>query len=459
MTTETRPRPFLEQDHDLVVIGGGSAGRGAARAARSSGARVALVSDSWHSGCSPHTAFVLATRRERDFARALADARGAVAAGGQGDAPDVLRSEGIDVFDGQARFVDPGEIEVGTQRLRSGRFVIATGSHAAVPHIAGLEAIDALQPDDLFDLQAAPASVAVVGGGSTGCELAQAFANVGVPVVLFEERERVLPREEPSASTVVAAALRRRGVDVREGARVRSCEALSSGFVRLVADRGEAAVVERLVLAVGRAPHTQGLDLDAAGVTTDMSGFVRVDSHLRTEARGTYAAGDVTGLLDGAHAAHEMGRLAAGHALKRGARSRLRARVVPRVTYTDPEVASIGVTEHDAPRFAHVAELPFGELDRAIAEGRTEGFCKLIAAPRVPSGRLLGGRIVGATVVGPNAGDVIAEVALAMHTGMFPERLAHAVHAFPTWSSAVQACAMQFVVETGGRRTRRPRRS
>jgi pyruvate/2-oxoglutarate dehydrogenase complex dihydrolipoamide dehydrogenase (E3) component len=459
MTAETRPRPFLEQDHDLVVIGGGSAGRGAARAARWSGARVALVSDSWHSGCQPHTAFVLAARRERDFGRALAAARGAVAASGQADTPDALRSEGIEILDGAARFVDPGEVEVDGRRLRSGRFVIATGSRPATPHVVGIESVDPLQPDDLFELQAAPASIAVVGGGSTGCELAQAFAVLGVPVVLFEERERVLPREEAAASTVVAAALRRAGVDVRDGARVRSCERLSSGFVRVVADRGEAAVVERVVLAAGRAPYTAGLDLTAAGVSTDASGFVRVDSHLRTPARGTYAAGDVTGLLDGAHAAHEMGRLAAGHALKRGARSRFRARLVPRVTLTDPEVAAIGVTEHDAPRFAQVAELPFGELDRALAEGRTEGFCKLVAVPRVPSGRLLGGRIAGATVVGPSAGEVIAEIALAMHVGMFPQRLAHTVHAFPTWSDAVRACATQFVAETGGRRARRPRRS
>jgi pyruvate/2-oxoglutarate dehydrogenase complex dihydrolipoamide dehydrogenase (E3) component len=401
---------------------------------------------------------VLASLRERDFARALADARGTVAAGGQHDTPESLRAEGIEVLDGLARFVDPGEIEVDGQRLRSGRFVIATGSTPAVPHITGIGGIDALHPDDVLDLGAAPASVAVVGAGSTGCELAQAFARLGVPVILFEERERVLPREEPAASAVVDAALRRSGVDVRDGARVRTFEALSTGFVRLIADRGEAAVVERVVLATGRTPHTAGLELAAAGVTVDAAGFVRVDSHLRTDARGTYAAGDVTGLLPGAHAADEMGRLAAGHALKQGPRGRFHARWIPRVTYTDPEVAALGIGEHDAPRWARVVEVPFTELDRAIAEGRTDGYCKLVTAPRMPSGRLLGGRLVGATIVGPHAGDLIAEVTLAMRTGMFPARLAQAVHAFPSWSSAVHACAAQFVVEMNGRRPRRPRR-
>jgi pyruvate/2-oxoglutarate dehydrogenase complex dihydrolipoamide dehydrogenase (E3) component len=455
---EARVRPFLDQDHDLVVIGGGPAGRAAARSARWSGARVVLVSDDIDTGCLPHTAFVLATRRERDFARALGHARGSVAASGVHDAADALRREGIEVVVGRAAFVDEGEIEVDGQRIRSGRFVIATGSRPAVPHVAGIEGVPYLQPDGVTTLRTAPASVAVVGGGSTGCELAQAFARVGVPTTLFEERERVLPREEPQTSAVIAAALRRDGVDVREGAPVRAVEPGPDGFVRVVADRGEAAVVEQLVLAVGRHPYTDGVGLDAASVATDAAGFVRVDAHLRTSARGTYAAGDVTGLLPGTHAADEMGRLAAGHALKHGPRGRFHARWIPRVTFTDPEVGALGLAEADAPRWARVAELPFTELDRAIADGRTEGYCKLVAAPRSPSGRLLGGRLVGATIVGPNACELIAEVTLAMRAGMFPARLAQAVRAYPTWSSAVQTCAAQFVVEVAGRRARRPRR-
>jgi pyruvate/2-oxoglutarate dehydrogenase complex dihydrolipoamide dehydrogenase (E3) component len=455
---EPRSRPFLDQDHDLVVIGGGAAGRGAARAARWSGAHVALVSDDIIGGCLPHTAFVFATRRVRDFARALADARGTVAVGNERDTVAALRNEGIEVIEGRARFVDPGEIEVGSTRLRSGRFVIATGSRPAIPQIRGLDTVDALLPDDLWQLHAAPESIAIVGAGGTGCELAQSFARVGVRVVLFEERERVLPREEPAASAVVAAALRGEGVEVRQGARVRAVERVGPGRVRVSAERGESVEVERLVAVVGRVPYTEGLDLHAAGAAVDAAGFVRVDGHLRTTARGTYAAGDVTGLLPYAHAADEMGRLAAGHALKHGPRGRFHARWIPRVTFTDPEVAALGISEHDAPRWARVAEVPYSSVDRAIAEGRTEGYCKLIAAPRPPTGRLLGGRLLGATVVAPNAGELVAEITLAMRAGMFPARLAQAVHAYPTWSSAVQECAAQFVVEVNGRRARPPRR-
>jgi pyruvate/2-oxoglutarate dehydrogenase complex dihydrolipoamide dehydrogenase (E3) component len=287
-------------------------------------------------------------------------------------------------------------------------------------------------PDDLWQLRSAPASIALVGAGATGCELAQAFARVGVRVVLFEQRPRVLPREEPSASAVLAAALRRDGVDVREGARVRAIEPDGdAGAVRVIAERGEAVVVERVMLAAGRTPYTTGLDLDAAG--------------------------DVTGLLPYAHAAHEMGRLAAGDALKHGPRGRFRARWIPRVAFTDPEVAAIGIAENDATRWARVAEVAFAEVDRAIAEVRTEGYCKLIAAPRVPTARLLGGRLVGATIVSPHAGELIAEVTLAMRFGMFPARLARSVHAYPTWSSALQTCAAQLVAGSDGRRAHRPR--
>jgi pyruvate/2-oxoglutarate dehydrogenase complex dihydrolipoamide dehydrogenase (E3) component len=129
------------------------------------------------------------------------------------------------------------------------------------------------------------------------------------------------------------------------------------------------------------------------------------------------------------------------------------------VTFTDPEVAAIGIAEHAAPRWARVAEVPYASVDRAIADGHTEGYCKLIAAPRTPTGRLLGGRLLGATIIAPNAGELIAEITLAMRAGMFPARLAQAVHAYPTWSSAVQECAAQFLVEINGRRARPPRRT
>jgi pyruvate/2-oxoglutarate dehydrogenase complex dihydrolipoamide dehydrogenase (E3) component len=456
---ERPPRTFLEQDHDLVVIGGGAAGRSAARAARWSGARVALVTDeALH--CLAPSAFLAVAAPQGDAARAMANANRADTVASFAGSLDRLRKEGVDVVDGRARFVDPGEVEVEGRRLRSGRFVIATGSRPAISTITGASDVGALTPDDLWSLGPLPSSLAIVGAGATGCELAQVFARLGVRVTLLEQRERILPGEEAAAAAIIARALIGDGVDVRTGARVRSVAAdRDRGGVRVTVDRGVPASAGRLLLATGRSPFTEGLHLDAAGVEVDAAGFIRVDAHLRTTARGTYAAGDVTGLLPNPHAAAEMGRLAAGHALKRGPRGPFRARWIPRVTFTDPEIATLGVFENDAPRWSRVAELPFAEVDRAVAEGRTDGYCKLIAGPRLPGMRLFGGRLIGATVVAPNAGDLIAEVTLAMRAGMFPARLAQAVHAYPTWSSAVQTCAAQFVVEVDGRRARRPHRA
>jgi len=456
----TPARPFFDQDHDLVVIGDGPAGIAAARAARWSGARVALVGDGTSEGSLATTAFVLTARRRNSFDAACAEARRVAATERSRDRIGALRRQGVDVIEGRARFVDPGEIEVEGSRLRSGRFVIATGSRPAVPDIAGIQDVSPLTPEQLWALDAPPASIAVIGAGPTGCEIAQACARVGMRVSLFEASERILPREERDASAIVAAALRRDGVDIHERARVRAVERDGElGSVRVIPDRGETVRCDRVLLAAGRSPVTDGLDLVAATVTTDALGFVKVDRHLRTTARGTYAAGDVTGLLPYPHAAAEMGRLAAGHALKRGSRGAFRATWVPRVTFTEPEVAALGIGEHDAPRWARVGEVPLSELDRAVVDACTDGYCKLVAGPRLPSGRIYGGQLLGATIVGPNASEMIAEVTLAMRAGMFPARLAQAVHAHPTWSVAVQLCAAQFVVEIDGRRARRPRRA
>jgi pyruvate/2-oxoglutarate dehydrogenase complex dihydrolipoamide dehydrogenase (E3) component len=456
---EARTRPRFDQDHDLVVIGGGPAGAAAAQAARWSGARVALVADGPGGDRLPRTAFVLAARSRRPFREAVSAARSVLASEPRRDRVSALRRQDVDIVEGRARFVDPGEIEVDSRRLRSGRFVIATGSIPSLPAIDGIGTVPSLTPDELVVLHDAPPSIAIIGAGSSGCELAQACARVGIHVVLFEARERILPAEDAEAAKVVANAIRRDGVDVREGARVRAVERDGSfGAVRVIPERGESVRCDRLVVAVGRTPVTEDLDLAAADVETDGAGFVKVDEHLRTSARGTYAAGDVTGMLSYSHAAAEMGRLAAGHALKRGPRGAFRANWIPRVIYTDPEVAVLGISEHDAHRWDRVAEVPFTDIERAVAERRTEGFCKLIAGPRTTGGRLYGGRLLGATIVGPNAGELIAEVTLAMRAGMFPARLAQAAHAHPTWSVAVQTCAAQFVVEIDGRRARRPRK-
>ena len=356
-------------------------------------------------------------------------------------------------------------------------------------------------------------SIGIVGGGPTGCELAQALARLGVEVTLFESSDRMLPTEEAEASEIVAVALAADGVEVQTSAPV-TAVGLGAQSSASVTDRvgshgdrpgdvgmgsqtsasvtgtgrefsasapdtstgsefntsgpvvgggpdgswvtvrvgSQAVTVERVLLAAGRAPAADDLGLKELGVKLRGPGWVVTDDRLATSIKGVYAAGDITGRMALTHAADEMGRLAAANALGRGPRSRFRERWIPRVTFTDPEVARVGAVEAEAPARARVAYLPLSEVDRAVIDGRTDGFVKIVAGPRPVFGRFGGGRVVGATIVAPRAGEMIAEMALAMRTGAFAGRLAQTAHAYPTWSHGVQKAAAQFFGEIEGRR-------
>jgi pyruvate/2-oxoglutarate dehydrogenase complex dihydrolipoamide dehydrogenase (E3) component len=296
--------------------------------------------------------------------------------------------------------------------------------------------------------------LAILGGGAVGSELAQAFQRLGTTVTLIESAERLLPTEEPDASEVIAAVLRRDGVDVCTRTRVTQVEPAADEKARLVFDRGDAREVDALLLAVGRRPSVEGLGLDAAGIDVTDQGVV-VDAALATSASGVWAVGDVTGKAQFTHAADEMGRIAVANALGRWSRDRFRPDQMPSVVFTDPEVARIGPTEATlAGRRHRVAYLPMTAVDRAVAAGATDGFVKLIAVPRPVVGNAGGGRLVGATVVAPRAGELVSEAALAVRTGMFVGRLAQTVHPYPTWSVALRQAAAQFFMEVDGRRAR-----
>ena len=207
--------------------------------------------------------------------------------------------------------------------------------------------------------------------------------------------------------------------------------------------------------AAGRVPSTEGLGLAEMRVKLDALGHVITDGRMMTSVSGVYAAGDVTGRAFLSHAADEMGRIAAGNALGRGLRGRFLQEAVPRVVFTDPEVASVGATPKDAPAGSRVAYLPLSEVDRAVTDGRTDGFIAIVAGPRRWMRDVGGGLVIGATIVAPRAGEMISEVVLAMRTRAFAGRLAQASHAYPTWSSGVQKAAAQFFGEIEGRRARR----
>jgi pyruvate/2-oxoglutarate dehydrogenase complex dihydrolipoamide dehydrogenase (E3) component len=381
------------------------------------------------------------------------------------ESAEVLRrGAGIHVVQARARFSAPRTVEAQGQRLAAPNVVLATGSAPIVPGLPGLSDVDPLTNETIFDLEQVPASLAVLGGGPVGVELAQAFARFGVNVTVVEAAPRLVSRGEPEASQVVETVLRRDGVVVRTGVQVTGARR-EGGDVVLTTSNGEVRA-ERLLVAVGRRPSTADLGLQTVGVAVDDAGAVVTDDRLRTTAAGVYAAGDVTGRMAFTHAAYAMGTLAAGNALGTVPGS-FDTRAVPWVTFTAPEVAQVGLTEAEAARQhpgARVATYPMRELDRAIVAGQEDGFVKLVCAPR--GGRLVparlgwagGGEVVGATIVAPRAGEMIHEVALAMRTRAFTGRLAQTVHAYPTWSMAIQQTAAQFFGGYGGRAPR-PARS
>ena len=455
-------------DHDLIIIGGGPGGLSAARAARWQGADVALISegplggDCTFTGCVPSKTLIAAAKDRLSFADAITRVADTIERVAASETPDVLRSEGVNVIEGRARLATHDTVVAGERRITAPRIIIATGSRPLVPPIPGIETVEALTNEDIFSIASAPVSLGIIGGGSIGCELAGAFAGFGVKVTLFEAQSRLLTAEEPAASAVVAQALRSAGVDVRLGVTIERVEPAERAdgkgrSVTLVSADGPHQV-ERLLVAVGRVPNSSDMAAEEIGVKLDTSGFIEANDRLQTNVRGVFAVGDVTGKLPFTHAADEMGRLAAGNALGKGQRGRFLTRWVPWTTFTTPEVARVGMTESEAAAHGgRVAELPMEEMDRAITDGATEGFIKLLAGPRPLTRNAFGGKVLGATIVAARAGEMIHEPALAMRAGLFTGRLAQTVHAYPTWSYGIQKTAGQFFGEVEGRRARAAR--
>ncbi len=449
-------------DFDLVAIGGGAGGLAAARAAAERGKRAAIVSEgpiggdcTW-TGCVPSKTLIEAAAQGLSFDDAMARVRQAVLHIGATEDEGVLEREGITVRRGRARLRDAHTVEIdgGPRALTAANIVIATGSTAMVPPVPGLGELAHLTNEDIWELRDRPDRLGVLGGGAIGCELAQAMARLGVAVTVFELEPRLLPHEEPEASAIVRAALEADGVRVLTDTLVNRVRAVGDEGAATVLAGGREIEVDRLLVAVGRTPSTEGLGLDAVGVTLTPSGHVQVDDRLRTTVDNIWAVGDVNGIMALTHAADEQGRLAGWAASGRLLRWRFDPGQVPWTVFTAPELARVGVTEADAPRGSRVAFLPMSENDRAIAAGRTDGFVKLIAAPRPLLRRAGGGRIAGATIVGERAGEMIHEPALLMLMGGFTGRLAQLGHAYPTWSVGIQKCAAQFFQEIEGRRAR-----
>ena len=438
--------PAPQSKYHLVVIGGGTAGLVAAAGAAGLGARVALVErsrlggDCLNTGCVPSKALIRSARvagvarggsavgvpaeARVDFAAVMSRLRARRADIAPHDSAARLASLGVDVFFGDATFTDPRTIAVGGAALRFDRAVIATGSRPAAPPIPGLADVAFHTSETLFDLTEQPSHLAVLGGGPVGCEMAQAFARLGTRVTLFEAGPQLLPQEDADAAAIVSAALAADGVELRLSTRVTRASREDGGA--LVEYDGGRAACDALLVATGRTANTGGLGLDAAGVAHDDDG-IRVDATLRSTNRRVFAAGDVATRYKFTHAADALARIVIQNALFFG-RKRADRLVIPWCTFTDPEVAHVGLNAAQAvARQAATLTVPLDEVDRALVDDETAGFVRIHHAS---------GRMLGATIVAPGAGEMIGTIAYAMRKGGTLADLAATVFPYPTLSIA-----------------------
>ena len=325
----------VPSSYDVVIVGAGAAGLGAAREARRRGARPVIAVDGpvggecTFTGCVPSKALIFAAARGASFDDAMGAVRQAVDRIAATESADVLRGEGIDVVEGRARLVGPDAIEVDGRILRGRGVVVATGSVPALPPIPGLHEVNPLTNETVFELSRRPASMVIIGGGAIGCELGQAFARLGTRVTILEAAPRLLLSEEPDASELITDVLRAEGVDVRVGVTIASVARVPGGQARLTLGDETAVVGEQLLVAAGRRAVTDGLGLDEVGVEVDERGVIKTDDHLATTKAGIYAAGDVTARLQLTHAANRMGMIAATNVLQRFPKSKFETGTIP----------------------------------------------------------------------------------------------------------------------------------
>ncbi len=452
------PTSTASQDEpwDLLVVGGGTAGIVGAKTAARLGARVLLVErertggDCLWTGCVPSKALlaaagVAASARTAhrfgigvaevsvDFAKVMDHVRATIQHIAPIDSVEALEQASVSVRTATARFTGPDSAEIDGTPLRFRQALVATGASPAVPPIPGLSEVDYLASDTVWGLNELPAELVVLGGGSIGCELGQAFARLGSKVALVEGAPRILPREDPLAAAELARALVDDGADIHTGSGVAKVEPTAPGCGVLHLESGQQVPFSCLLVAVGRAPRTRDVGLDAAGVEVDGRGFVVVDDLLRTTNPRIWAAGDLTGHPQFTHTASVHASLAASNAIL-GVRRKVDLTAVPRVTFTDPEVAAVGLeTDRVAPGLRTI-DWSHSHVDRAVAEGEFGGFARLVIDKR--------GHVLGATVVGPRAGETLGELTLAITRGLTTRDLAGVTHAYPTyndgpWNAAI----------------------
>lgn len=443
--------------YNLVVIGAGTAGLVSAAGAALLGARVALIErhlmggDCLNYGCVPSKALIRAARaayavhESREFGidsetlqirfpEVMKRLRRVRAEISPHDSAERFREFGTDIYLGAARFIDSNAIEVAGERLEFKKAIIATGARAALPLIPGLKEIGFLTNETVFSLTDLPRRLIVIGAGPIGCELAQSFSRLGSKVSIISDGDAMLPREDRDAAAILTRQFERENIGMVLGAAIQRAELATEGKV-LVFDRGngmERISGDEILVAVGRTPNVEGLNLEAARVRYDKK-RITVDDHLRTSSSHIFAAGDIASRYQFTHAAEALGRIALQNALFFG-RKRATELVIPWCTYTDPEIAHVGLHERDARERANDIKtftLSFAENDRSVVDGEVPGFARVHTDKK-------SGRIMGATLVSRHAGETIGELVVAIQCKLRIGDLGGVIHPYPTQAEIIK---------------------
>lgn len=440
-------------DANLIVIGAGSAGLVSAYIAAAIKAKVILIEkaemggDCLNTGCVPSKALIHAAKQvkdlragaygleadgELDFSAVMAQVKNVIAKIAPHDSVERYEGLGVEVIKGEAEILSANEVAVNGQTLRAKSVIIASGAEPFVPPIPGLDEVDYLTSDNLWSLEKLPKKLAVLGGGPIGCELAQSFARLGSEVSIVEMLPKIMIREDDEISTLMSEKFEREGVHLLTSHKALRVEASGGDTHTLVCEyNGQEVSLEfdRILVAVGRKARVSGFGLDKVGVEISQRGTLEVDEYLQTTIDGIYACGDVAGPYQFTHTASHQAWYAAVNALVAPfKRFKVDYSVIPWATFTDPEVARVGLNEQDAKaqNIAYeVTRYELNDLDRMICEGEDEGVIKVLTQPGKD-------KILGAMIVGAHAGELVAEFVLAMKHGLGMNKLLGTIHIYPT---------------------------
>lgn len=460
--------PTPQAEYDLLVVGAGTAGLvvAAGAAGLGLGLKVALVErhlmggDCLNVGCVPSKCMIRSSRVvadirgsepfgikppesiEIDFAAVMARMRRVRAGISHHDSASRFQKLGIDVFLGQGQFQQGSILTVDGQTLRFKKAVIATGARAAQPKIPGLEEVGYLTNETVFSLTERPARLAVIGAGPIGAELAQTFQRLGSQVTLFHKSGHVLDKEDVDAAEIVQQSFWREGMQLVLNCQIQQVEQTNAGkVIHFIAEgKPDSLTVDQILVGTGRAPNVEGLNLEAVGVEYDAKLGVKVNDYLQTSNPKIFAAGDICMNWKFTHAADAAARLVIKNALFSPlglGKSKLSSLVMPWVTYTDPEIAHVGLYESDARKqgiAVGTIHIPLTQVDRAIADGEEEGFVKILHKKGSD-------KILGATIVARHAGEMISEVTTAIVNNVGLSKLSGVIHPYPTQAEAIKKAA------------------